>query len=720
MVGFWEQDADSSFSKPDFGALKPNGFRPEVYDEGFDEEFKKYFVAIPDTFINAPNEGAKNFRFRIKVRATNDKKGLPYINDDEDDFFVDNVTLLFPSEQTDIEVSAVKIRWPYELAPASQATNIPIWVSLSNNTSVVAKAFEVQVDIYKGRITDLRAENFWPTVTPVYCRKFPIATMESGVATEIPMPGWNARQTGQGQYTIRAISIMEDGDLKPNNDTTFTYVDLKFGNVFAYESNNAQNDVESSQFTNSTGRGLNLYASNTGGIGTNIYQSGWDPDQAAAGVNAGNGSGQIAMKFVLRNQDTLRGYQASFGRKNMAPDHIRFLAYTDNNDLPSIEIAGTLLPAQRGMRDLDKNGNPVAPNQPGWGEYGTYLLDKPVILPPGTYWIAIAQLGETGLELAASKERMGMRYTFVTINQQPAALGGWGTHLMIDKSLRKYDANNNLINNNIFAAENVASTNQWFAGMPTFGNPMYPHSGHFGMSTVDGYTHTLSRGTWIPLLRPFFGNKTETPGNFEEECDVVQGDSVPVEYRGDFNGKLRKGAIDLNWSTAWEVNNSGFFVERRIPAMGDEWQQIGWVEGQGNKSSVTEYNYADEQVVFNTTYEYRLRNVDFNGVHNCPNDNLVVLTYDYGDASITSLPSKVETSANIQFVLPQSGDVNIDIVDIYGNVVKTFNVDGASRGLNSVEWNADDNNNMPVAQGTYILRMTSGATVVSTKVNVLR
>ncbi len=720
MVGFWENDKDSSFSLPNFGEGKPNGFRPKPFDDGFDEEFQKFFVAIPDTFINAPNEGAKNFRFRIKVRATNDKKGMLYINDDDDDFFVDNVTLLFPSEQTDIEVSSVKIKWPYTVAPASQATDIPIWVTLSNNTSVVAKAFEVQVDIYKGRITDLNPDNFWPTVTPVYCRKFPLATMTAGIETEIPMPGWNARQTGDGQYTIRAISIMEDGDLKPNNDTTFTYVDLTFGNVFAYEPDNAQNDVETNAFTGSTGRGLNLYASNTGGIGTNMYQSGWDPDQDAAGANSGSGSGQIAMKFVLDNQDTLRGFQALFGRKNMAPDYIRFSAYRDNNDLPSVEINGTLLTAQRGMRDLDQYGQPVQANDPGWESYGTYLLDSPVILPPGTYWIAIAQLGETGLELGASKSRMGMRSVFVTVNQMPGPLGINASHLMLDKSLRKYSEDNFLINNNIFAAENVATTNQWFAGMPTFGNPMYPHMGHFGMTPVDGYTHTLTRGTWIPLLRPYFGNKSETPGSFEEECDF-DSSNPPVEYRGDFNGKVRKNAIDLTWSTAWEENNSGFYVERRVPALGSEWHQVGWVDGQGNKSSISEYDYSDNDVTFNTTYEYRLRNVDFNGVHNCPSNDVVILTYNYGDASVASFPNPVKANlANISFVLPQDGDAKVEIMDLYGNTVKSFNVDNAVRGMNSVEWNTNDNNNMPVAQGTYILRMTSGDKVVSGKVNVIR
>jgi hypothetical protein len=82
------------------------GLVSKIDDDGKDQEFYKLFVTIPDTIINAPNEGAKNFRFRLRVQATPNSVP-PGPQDDADNFFVDNVRILFPSEVPDIELSSI-------------------------------------------------------------------------------------------------------------------------------------------------------------------------------------------------------------------------------------------------------------------------------------------------------------------------------------------------------------------------------------------------------------------------------------------------------------------------------------------------------------------------------------------------------------------------------------------------------------------------------------
>jgi hypothetical protein len=47
--------------------------RPDIYDDGFDYDYKKVFLPIPDAYINANYDGAKNFRFRLKVGAVEHK-----------------------------------------------------------------------------------------------------------------------------------------------------------------------------------------------------------------------------------------------------------------------------------------------------------------------------------------------------------------------------------------------------------------------------------------------------------------------------------------------------------------------------------------------------------------------------------------------------------------------------------------------------------------------
>src|SRR5690606_23508850 len=126
-----------------------NSLRANLYDDGIDVEYKKFAIQIPDTFINWRNNGAKHFRFRIKVYAINNRKCATCIVDDADDFFVDNIKLLYKSEMTDLEVTSVKVNWPYTVAPASQTTFIPLSVTISNNTNLNAANFAVKLKIYR-------------------------------------------------------------------------------------------------------------------------------------------------------------------------------------------------------------------------------------------------------------------------------------------------------------------------------------------------------------------------------------------------------------------------------------------------------------------------------------------------------------------------------------------------------------------------------------------
>ncbi|MDZ7622910.1 MAG: hypothetical protein U5J96_00460 [Ignavibacteriaceae bacterium] len=53
---------------------------------------------------------------------------------------------------------------------------------------------------------------------------------------------------------------------------------------------------------------------------------------------------------------------------------------------------------------------------------------------------------------------------------------------------------------------------------------------------------------------------------------------VPVELIS-FTGEQAESSILLNWSTASELNNLGFEVERKTE--NEEWRTIGFVEGKG-------------------------------------------------------------------------------------------------------------------------------------------
>ncbi len=68
--------------------------------------------------------------------------------------------------------------------------------------------------------------------------------------------------------------------------------------------------------------------------------------------------------------------------------------------------------------------------------------------------------------------------------------------------------------------------------------------------------------------------------------------------------------VKCEWSTASEVNNDFFAVERSRD--GVEWLEVGRVDGAGNSNTVLHYDFADDAPLAGLSY-YRLRQTDYDG-----------------------------------------------------------------------------------------------------------
>lgn len=86
--------------------------------------------------------------------------------------------------------------------------------------------------------------------------------------------------------------------------------------------------------------------------------------------------------------------------------------------------------------------------------------------------------------------------------------------------------------------------------------------------------------------------------------------ALPVELLA-FKGRREQNQVLLSWRTAMENNNAGFAVQRRS---GDEeeFRQIGYVSGAGNKPTASNYQYRDHTAPATTVY-YRLKQIDLDG-----------------------------------------------------------------------------------------------------------
>ena len=72
----------------------------------------------------------------------------------------------------------------------------------------------------------------------------------------------------------------------------------------------------------------------------------------------------------------------------------------------------------------------------------------------------------------------------------------------------------------------------------------------------------------------------------------------------------KEGYVDLNWSTASELNNDYYTIERSRDAV--SFEQVKEVDAAGNSGNILAYNEKDESPILGTSY-YRLKQTDLDG-----------------------------------------------------------------------------------------------------------
>jgi hypothetical protein len=144
--------------------------------------------------------------------------------------------------------------------------------------------------------------------------------------------------------------------------------------------------------------------------------------------------------------------------------------------------------------------------------------------------------------------------------------------------------------------------------------------------------------------------------------------NIPVELSS-FSGSCVNGSVKLNWTTASELNNRGFEVQRK--ASGSEFITIAFINGQGSTTETTEYSYSD-RISSNGIFTYRLKQVDFNGISE----------YSYEIEVDAALPSEFTLNQNypnpfnpstvISFSLAVDSKVSVRVFNLLGQEVASL------------------------------------------------
>lgn len=124
------------------------------------------------------------------------------------------------------------------------------------------------------------------------------------------------------------------------------------------------------------------------------------------------------------------------------------------------------------------------------------------------------------------------------------------------------------------------------------------------MNVLAGEIYVMMLDNWDANTTPFTLNWNLTNGA-TLDCTPV----LPVTMSS-FNNTCKNGNTLLEWTTASEVNNDYFAMERSDQSF--EFYEIGRVKGSGNSNISNSYSFLDPAFNNKTTY-YRIKQVDFNG-----------------------------------------------------------------------------------------------------------
>jgi hypothetical protein len=176
------------------------------------------------------------------------------------------------------------------------------------------------------------------------------------------------------------------------------------------------------------------------------------------------------------------------------------------------------------------------------------------------------------------------------------------------------------------------------------------------------------------------------------------GGVLPIELINFTASNTANEYIQLDWTTATEINNDGFEIERGTD--GINFENIAWEEGNGSTSAQQDYQYDDFNVEIGQLYYYRLKQIDFDG------------TLEYSPMRAASIPGEEGFFMVSEFtpnpsngfsaiVLTTKKDVTLEYI-FFNDIGQVFeqNTIQIVEGRNEINFDLRDK-----ALGTYFLTL---------------
>lgn len=198
--------------------------------------------------------------------------------------------------------------------------------------------------------------------------------------------------------------------------------------------------------------------------------------------------------------------------------------------------------------------------------------------------------------------------------------------------------------------------------------------------------------------------------------------SLPVELIS-FNANVGANSVLLNWETATEVNNYGFEIHRLAL---NNWEKIGFVNGNGNSNSLKKYFYNDFSMPSGKV-QYRLKQIDFDGQF----DYSDVITVDVSHPSNFVLhqnyPNPFNPITTMKFTIPfvetqhaASQLVTLKVYNVLGKEIATLVNEAKSPGNYEIIFNVETLHATSLSSGVYFYTIKAGNFLETKKMALMK
>ena len=185
---------------------------------------------------------------------------------------------------------------------------------------------------------------------------------------------------------------------------------------------------------------------------------------------------------------------------------------------------------------------------------------------------------------------------------------------------------------------------------------------------------------------------------------------IPVELTS-FTATVNDSEVLLSWTTATEVNNGGFDVERNS---GEGFEAVGFVPGFGTTTELRSYNFTDTDVQAGT-YTYRLKQVDLDGTFEYSDELVVEVITPLEFALEQNYPNPFNPSTQITYQLAENSNVVLKVYNLLGKEIAVLVDEQKEAGIHKVNFDASS-----LPSGVYLYKIENAGLIKTKKMMLLK